>query len=168
MTQADVADTVRDKLFWRWYDFENFTVRELYAILALRQQIFIVEQQCPYFDCDGLDHTARHLVGWKNLGKSRRPLAYLRILPPTKKGDLPVIGRLLTHPKLRGKGTGKKLLILALEQTTLLYPGSSIRISAQHYLINFYTRFGFTPISDIYQEDGIPHIAMVRPGVNHF
>jgi len=170
MQQEDGLDTVikedGEKLIWQWYDFDNFTAQELYAILALRQQVFVVEQQCPYLDCDHLDQTARHLVGWQKHGKSHRPLAYLRLLAPGAKDDLPAIGRLLTHKELRGKGAGKKLLIQALEQTELLYPCFSVKISAQHYLVDFYMRFGFTPISDIYEEDGIPHITMIRPGLN--
>ena len=86
MRQEDGVDAVDgEKLIWQWYDFDSFTAQELYAILALRQQVFVVEQQCPYLDCDDLDQTARHLVGWEKPGKSRRPLAYLRLLPPGKK-----------------------------------------------------------------------------------
>ena len=73
-----------------------------------------------------------------------------------------VIGRLLTHEEIRGKGQGGKLLAQALQRIQDFMPGSSIRISAQYYLLNFYEDFGFSPVSEIYEEDGIPHIAMIH------
>ncbi|MFH0783790.1 MAG: GNAT family N-acetyltransferase [Pseudomonadota bacterium] len=148
------------ELNWQWYTFEDLSRQELYAILALRQQIFVVEQACAYLDCDDLDQRAWHLVGWQH----HRPLAYLRVILPEKVGELPVIGRLLSHREIRGKGIGGKLLTLALQQIQTKLPGSSIQISAQYYLLSFYKRFGFSPISEIYEEDGIPHISMIRSG----
>lgn len=150
------------QLNWQWYQFEDFHRRELYAILALRQEVFIVEQRCAYLDCDGLDEAAWHLVGWKMPGEGYCPLAYVRVLPPGTKNPLPVIGRLLTHPAIRRQGIAAHLLTQAINKIQGLYPGLSIRISAQHYLLNFYLRFGFVPVSEPYDEDGIAHIAMVR------
>lgn len=149
------------QLIWQWYTFKDFSVNELYTILALRQQVFVVEQKCAYCDCDGCDQDALHLVGWQKYEEHRRPLAYLRVILPNKEGEIPTIGRLLTHNDIRGKGIGEILLVLGLKKIQTLYPGSTVRISAQHYLLSFYKRFGFTPISNIYLEDGIPHITMI-------
>jgi ElaA protein len=150
------------ELYWQWYTLEEFSVQEIYAILALRQQVFVVEQKCPYLDCDGLDQGAWHLVGWQQTEKHRRPLAYLRVILPKNEGEIPAIGRLLTHKEIRGKGIGGTLLTQALQRIKNFMPGSSIRISAQYYLLGFYEDFGFSPVSKIYVEDGIPHIAMIH------
>ncbi len=150
------------QLNWQWYTFGNLSGHELYAILALRQQVFVVEQQCAYLDCDDLDQHAWHLVGWDTT-EIYRPLAYLRVILSEKGAEMPVIGRLLTHREIRGQKIGKTLLTLALQRIQASDPGSSVRISAQHYLLSFYERFGFSPVSDIYEEDGIPHILMIRP-----
>ncbi|MBU1567899.1 MAG: GNAT family N-acetyltransferase [Proteobacteria bacterium] len=149
------------ELNWQWYTFEDLSSEDLYAILTLRQQVFVVEQQCAYLDCDGLDQGALHLVGWQKIERHSNPLAYLRVILPKKEGEMPVIGRLLTHPEIRGKGAGETLLVLGLQRIQTIYTESSIRISAQHYLLDFYQRFGFAPVSDIYEEDGIPHISMI-------
>ncbi len=151
------------ELSWQWYTFEDFSTEELYAILALRQQVFIVEQKCAYLDCDQRDQGSFHLVGWQKTEGLSRPLAYLRVIVPKEEGEMAVIGRLLTHQEIRGKGVGETLLELGLQKIRTSYPGSSIRISAQHYLLSFYERFGFSPVSDLYKEDGIDHISMVCP-----
>jgi len=150
------------EIHWQWYTFEEFSVQELYAILVLRQQVFIVEQECAYLDCDGLDQCAWHLVGWRKTEKRRRPLAYLRVILPKSEGEIPVIGRLLTHKEIRGKGIGGTLLAKAMQRIKNSMPGAAIRISAQYYLLSFYEGFGFSPASEIYAEDGIPHIAMIH------
>jgi predicted GNAT family N-acyltransferase len=79
------------------------------------------------------------------------------------KNDMPVIGRLLTCPEFRGEGKGAALLAFALDRIEEIYPETSVRISAQHYLLGFYRKFGIYPVSEIFEEDGIPHITMVRP-----
>jgi ElaA protein len=150
------------KIVWRWYAFEELTGKELYAILALRQEVFVVEQQCPYLDCDGHDLDAWHLVG-RRTGDHTGPLAYLRVIPPHKQGDVPAIGRLLTHFSIRRTGVGRELLAEALGRIDTLYPGLPVRMSAQYYLLEFYQCFGFSPVSEVYDEDGLPHIAMIRP-----
>ncbi len=154
------------KLSWQWYTFEELSILELYAVLTLRQEVFVVEQHCAYLDCDGRDTRAWHLVGWSGSGKLRKPLGYLRVIPPEQDRELPVIGRLLTHKNIRGKRIGESLLQMALQQIQASMPGSSIRISAQHHLQKFYERFGFTPVSDVFLEDGIPHISMAHPGLD--
>lgn len=149
-------------LTWNWYRFDDLSVDELYAILALRQKVFVVEQQCPYLDCDGVDGKAHHLVGWQTTATSCQPMAYLRVIVPEEEGAPVRIGRLLTHPKIRGQGVGRELLRRALEWIEATLPEHAIAISAQHYLYHFYQAYGFVPVSDVYMEDGIPHLAMTR------
>lgn len=150
------------QLTWNWYRFDAFSVDELYAILALRQKVFVVEQRCPYLDCDGVDRKAHHLVGWQTTPLGCRPLAYLRVIVPEEEDVTVRIGRLLTHPKIRGQGVGRELLRRALNWIEATLPKQAIAISAQHYLRNFYQAYGFVPVSDVYLEDGIPHLAMIR------
>lgn len=147
---------------WKWYTFEELTTSVLYAILKLRQEIFIVEQQCAYLDCDGIDERAHHLVGWYDNNSDVKPFAYLRIISPAKEGELPAIGRLLTHPDFRVTGVGRLAMEKALLHLEKLYPGSPVRILAQEYLTQFYESLGFVIASDSYDEDGIPHVAMIR------
>lgn len=148
---------------WKLSTFEELSTEELYAILKLRQQVFVVEQQCVYQDCDGQDRNAHHLVGWHDRGEPPEPIAYLRVLYPKKEErKLPSIGRVLTHPNFRGKGVGKEIMERCLLSIEELYPESAVCISAQQYLTHFYESFGFRVSSDGYEEDGIPHIAMIR------
>lgn len=150
------------QLTWNWYRFDTLSVNELYAVLALRQQVFVVEQRCPYLDCDGADSKAQHLVGWQTTSEDCHPLAYLRVIVPEKAGAPVRIGRLLTHPTIRGQGVGRELLRRALEWIEATLPQQPIVISAQHHLCNFYRASGFVPVSDVYMEDGIPHLEMIR------
>lgn len=148
---------------WHWQRFEQLSSNELYAMLQIRQQVFAVEQDCVYQDLDGLDKTAWHLSGW-NITFLNPPelVAYLRVVFPSLKYNEPSIGRLLTMQTLRGTGLGKTLLKTALYNIQTEYPGQAVRISAQLYLQNFYTEFGFEKVSDPYEEDGIPHIEMLK------
>jgi ElaA protein len=154
--------TATIQLTWNWYRFDALNVYELYAILALRQKVFVVEQQCPYLDCDGVDSKAHHLVGWQTTPTCRRPMAYLRVIVPEQEGAPVRIGRLLTHPKIRGQGVGRELIRIALNWIEATMPKQAIAISAQHYLRHFYLTCGFVPVSEVYMEDGIPHLAMIR------
>ncbi len=147
---------------WKWYAFGEFSTKELYTILKLRQQVFIVEQQCAYLDCDGFDQNSYHLVGWHKSGPLSEPVAYLRIIPQKMQDKLPGVGRLLTHHEFRNKGIGREMLQRALNRLEEMYPGSPVRISAQMYLTGFYESMGFLPSSDWYDEDGIVHIEMIR------
>ncbi len=148
------------KINWRISTFKELTTEELYAILRLRQQIFVVEQQCIYQDCDGQDRNAHHLTGWHDSEEQPGLIAYLRILAPEEKHKKISIGRVLTHPKFRKKGVGREIMTRCLLSIKELYPESLVRISAQQYLIQFYESFGFRVTSDGYEEDGIPHIEM--------
>ena len=147
---------------WQWSRFDQLDGQAVYAMLEARQQVFILEQACLYADIDGIDRDAHHLLGWRNDGGRRELVAYLRCVPPGVKYAEPSLGRVLTSTAARGGGIGMTLLQQGLRQAEALYPGQRIRISAQLYLQAFYERFGFHAVSEPYDEDGIPHIEMLR------
>ncbi|MCP4338374.1 MAG: GNAT family N-acetyltransferase [Desulfobulbaceae bacterium] len=150
---------------WKVSTFGELTTDELYAILKLRQQVFIVEQQCVYQDCDGLDTKAHHLVGWYNIGELPEPIAYLRVIYPEEGSNSTSIGRFLIHPNFRGKGIAREMMAMCLQNIEKSSPKSAVCISAQQYLTHFYETFGFHVSSDGYEEDGIPHIGMTRNSI---
>lgn len=148
---------------WQRCSFQELTNVELYEVLAQRQKVFVLEQQCFYNDFDGLDFGAHHLVGWRRAGDGSRELvAYLRVLSPGAKYDEMSIGRVLTTQAARGTGAGRELLAQGIAYAEQLHPGHRIRIGAQQYLEAFYQSFGFKTISEPYDEDGIMHIDMLR------
>ena len=149
-------------LDWRWQSFEQLTGTELYEVLAARQNVFLLEQQCLYRDMDGLDQDAHHLLGWRTVAGRRRLTAYLRCLPPGAKYAEMSIGRVLTTSGCRGKGIGRELLATGIAHAERQHPNQRIQISAQLYLERFYTGFGFETVSDPYDEDGIMHVDMLR------
>jgi ElaA protein len=152
------------KYVWEFQSFAALTAPKLHEIYAARQAVFIVEQKCPYQDADAYDPLSHHLCGWSVTAEGQRELlAYLRIVPPDGVFVEPSIGRVITTAAGRGQGLGRELLRRGVAATVQLYPAQPIRISAQHYLELFYQRFGFVTVSDVYIEDGIPHIAMLRP-----
>lgn len=139
--------------------FTALNTVELYAFMQLRQEVFVVEQDCPYLDADGKDQSSWHLMGWRE----DQLVAYTRLVPRGISYPRHVsIGRVVTHSSVRGKGAGKKLMRESLIQIRTLFPNSSIKMSAQSYLIPFYESFGFKTIGAQYLEDGIPHIAMIK------
>jgi len=143
---------------WECKSFEELEILELYKILQLRNEVFVVEQNCPYQDCDGKDLKCYHLLGWENGNLA----AYTRLVPPgISYPDAASIGRVVTSPSARKKGIGKILMEKSIEQTQKLFPGSGIIISAQLYLKNFYESFSFLQSGEKYLEDDIPHIKMV-------
>ncbi len=143
---------------WTCKNFPDLTTGELYAILRLRNEVFIVEQNCPYMDLDNKDQDCYHLMGWKN----DQLIAYTRLLPPGLAYPQTSIGRVVSSPAARRTGIGRELMKASIEQCKILFGDTPIRIGAQLYLQEFYTSFGFTPCSDIYLEDGIRHIEMIR------
>ena len=147
---------------WQWSTYEDLSRDDLYAVLALRQEVFIIEQQCIYPDLDGIDLHAFHLMGWAEPEGKRQLLAYLRCVHPGVKYAELSLGRVLTAPAARGTGIGRAMMAEALRQTERVYPGQPIRISAQLYLEKFYGGFGFVSTSAPYDEDGIPHVEMLR------
>lgn len=145
-------------LEWKLKQFQLLTPEELYALMRLRQEVFIVEQNCAYLDADGKDEYCHHLSGFNSNGEL---IAYARIVPPGISYAEVSIGRVITSLKYRRGGFGKELMERAIEETGKLYPGA-IRIGAQKYLQRFYEGFGFKQEGEPYLEDGIPHIIMVR------
>lgn len=139
---------------WHVRAFAELSAPELYAIVNLRERVFVVEQKCVYLDADGLDPAARHL--WAERGG--KIIAYLRILPAGVKYDEIAIGRVVTAPEARGGGLGRELM----ERGIAAVGGAPIRLSAQAHLEAFYESLGFRRASEPYDEDGIPHVEMVR------
>jgi ElaA protein len=147
---------------WQWRSFAELANTELYEVLAQRQQVFVLEQQCLYNDFDGLDPGAHHLLGWRTAGARRELAAYLRCLAPGAKYAEMSLGRVLTTQAARGSGAGRELLGRGIELAERQHPGHRIRIGAQQYLERFYQGFGFETISAPYDEDGIMHVDMLR------
>jgi ElaA protein len=148
-------------LQWEVKTFQQLTVDQLFEVLQLRVDVFVVEQKCPYPELDQFDRHAetQHLSGRDEWGQL---LAYARILPPGLKYPEVSIGRFVVKAAAREKGVGHQLLRTALNIIQECWPGSTIRISAQEYLQRFYAQHDFTRVSDVYLEDGIPHVEMVR------
>lgn len=143
---------------WVLKKFDDLTPAELYAIMQLRNEVFVVEQTCAYQDADNKDLSCHHLMGWKD----NKLVAYSRILPPGLAYREPSIGRVVTSPSARGGGIGHKLMEKSIEKLYSLYGINPIKIGAQFYLLKFYTSLGFQQTSDIYLEDNIQHIEMVK------
>ena len=149
---------------WQLSRLPELSAADLYAALAARQVVFAVEQQCAYLDADGLDLDAWHLLGWAGDGPGRALACYLRILAPGARYAEPAIGRVLTTPAFRGTGLGRVLMEEGLARAARLFPGAPIRIAAQQRLEAFYASLGFRTVSAPFDEDGIPHVEMLRPG----
>ncbi len=143
---------------WQCKFFTELTTKELYGLMQLRSEVFVVEQDCVYLDADGKDENAWHLFALQN----DKIVACVRILSPGVSYDAPSIGRVCTHMSVRNQKIGKELMQRSIEQTEELFPGQPIRIGAQLYLLKFYTELGFVQDSEVYLEDGIEHIEMVR------
>ena len=145
---------------WQDLHHSDLTVHSLYAVLKLRCEVFVVEQTCPYQDIDGDDLVGenRHILGWRN----NELVAYARILKSDDELQPVVIGRVIVSEALRGEKIGQQLMSKALESCTRRWPEKPIYLGAQAHLQNFYGQFGFIPVTDIYEEDGIPHIGMAR------
>lgn len=139
--------------------FDSLTVTELYAVLRLRSEIFVVEQNCVFLDTDNKDLSCQHLM----LYHQKTLMAYARIVPAGLSFSEPSIGRIVTATAARGKGFGKQVVQLAIENCERLYGKRPIKIGAQLYLKTFYASFGFIKVGEVYDEDGIDHIDMIRP-----
>ena len=148
---------------WQWKRFADFAPAELYAVLAARAEVFVVEQSCAFNDLDGLDEHAWHLVGWVERDGARLLAAYLRLIEPGRKYAEPSIGRVLTTAAFRDSGLGRAAMLEGLARSALLYPGQAMRIGAQQRLQRFYEAMGFRAVSDPYPEDNIVHVDMLRP-----
>ncbi|WP_442587110.1 GNAT family N-acetyltransferase [Pedobacter sp. AW31-3R] len=141
--------------------FAALKPKELYEILRLRSEIFVVEQNCVFLDADNKDQYCQHLM----LYSGNELVAYARIVPEGLSYPEPSIGRIVSSNSVRGKGFGKQLVQLAIDNCIRLCGNKRIRIGAQLYLKGFYESFGFMAMGEIYDEDGIDHIEMIREAV---
>ncbi|NKB47226.1 MAG: GNAT family N-acetyltransferase [Legionellales bacterium] len=144
-------------LDWYWSDFNDLTLNQLYELLALRSQVFVVEQHCFYQDLDGQDQTSHHLLGYD----SQKILqAYLRCYPIDSHNI--TIGRVVIAATQRQQGIGKVLMTHAIDFCRQQYPNHRIVIHAQYRLIHFYQELQFTACSEPFDQAGILHIRMER------
>ncbi|OSN01623.1 MULTISPECIES: GNAT family N-acetyltransferase [Lonsdalea] len=143
---------------WRDWGVDDLTVQSLYEILRLRNQVFIVEQSCPYQDIDGQDLTPghRHIVACRH----GQLLAYARLLAPTPEREAVAIGRVIVSAEARGQKLGYLLMAQALSACSRHWPQRPCYLSAQAHLQDFYRQLGFVAVGEVYDEDGIPHIDM--------
>ncbi|QFY78001.1 GNAT family N-acetyltransferase [Alcaligenes faecalis] len=148
-------------LVFQWKRLDDLSTREMYTIIQAREAVFVVEQECAYQDVDGLDLDSWHL----SILKDGELAAYARVVEPGFKYEEPSIGRVLTLAKFRSLKIGYALVAEAIRFTEARYPGAGIRIGAQAHLQKFYGSLGFEPVGEIYDEDGIPHIDMVKAAV---
>jgi ElaA protein len=144
---------------WGWAHFRDLGPDDLYDIVVLRTAVFIVEQQSPFQDCDGVDRQSYHL--WTR-GGDGAVAAYLRVVPPGAKYAEPSLGRIATSAAARRTGLGRAVVREGIARVEAMYGIRSIRIGAQKYLTDFYEQLGFRPTGYEYDEDGIPHLEMLR------
>lgn len=142
---------------WECKSFNELSNFELYELLKLRSLVFVVEQNCVYQDIDDKDQKSFHLLGYHQ----NQLIACLRIIPPRLSYPEASIGRVVTHPDFRRKGLGIELMKIGIERTLSQFNTNTIKISAQCYLLKFYTDLGFNAIGKEYLEDNIPHIEMI-------
>ena len=144
-------------IIWKCKAFRDLSVYELYDIIRLRNEVFVVEQNCVFQDADNKDQHCYHLSGWTN----DKLIAYVRLVPPGISYDEPSIGRVVTSPLERRTGTGRLLMQRAIAECFKTFGEQNIRIGAQLYLKKFYESLRFRQVSDVYLEDNIPHIEML-------
>lgn len=147
-------------IHWQDLHHSELTVEALYALLKLRCEVFVVEQNCPYLDVDGDDLVGenRHLLGWRE----NQLVAYARILKSDDDLQPVVIGRVIVSSAVRGEKLGFTLMERAVGSCLQHWPQRALYLGAQAHLQKFYAHFGFEPVTDIYDEDGIPHVGMAR------
>ncbi|MDO5654930.1 MAG: GNAT family N-acetyltransferase [Flavobacteriaceae bacterium] len=145
-------------IVWHFKTFEELSVQELYEIVRLRIEVFVIEQNAAYQDCDRKDYVSFHLFGTLN----DEIVAYCRMIPAGVSYVEPCLGRVVTAARVRNEGYGKLMVELALEAMRNLFNTVECRISGQLYLQKFYESFGFEKVSDVYLEDNLPHIEMLR------
>lgn len=146
---------------WILQTFQELTVEQLFDLLKLRVDVFVVEQQCAYPELDEYDRhpETRHLSGRNEVGQL---VAYARILSPGLRYPEVNLGRFVVKADSRKQGIGHLLLQTALQELSCCWPKTPVKISAQDYLQKFYEQYGFIRKSDVYLEDGIPHVEMVK------
>ncbi len=145
-------------IVWKCKAFDNLTNLELYSIMHLRNEVFVVEQKCLFQDADNKDQQCFHLMGYID----SRLAAYARLVPAGVTYSYISIGRVITSPLFRKAGFGKALMQQAIEGCNRLFGKQTIKIGAQLYLKKFYESFGFKQTGKVYDEDGIDHIYMLK------
>ncbi|CUS47923.1 MAG: ElaA protein [Idiomarinaceae bacterium HL-53] len=138
---------------WEVKPFSELTAQELYEVFKLRQDVFIVEQTCPYPDIDGTDREWLHVLGWQH----NKLAAYARIRCPNDTYSQARIGRVVVAPFARGQQLGRSLMEYCMQYIQQAAPNAVIALGAQTYLLNFYQSLGFISVSETYLEDDIPH-----------
>ena len=147
-----------NNILWKIKTFQELTTAELYDIIKARIEVFVIEQNCPYADCDDTDQIALHLWAEQN----GDVVCYCRIFPENIKYAETSIGRVLTTKKGRGRNLGRQMMKYAVETIENRFQTPKIRISAQDYLVPFYQEFGFIATDKKYLEDDLPHTEMYR------
>ncbi|MCH8535101.1 MAG: GNAT family N-acetyltransferase [Flavobacteriaceae bacterium] len=143
---------------WKFLSFEDLSTAELYQLLQLRSEVFVVEQDCVYQDIDGLDQKAIHVLGYAD----QLVVAYARIFDSGVYFDEASIGRVIVKETYRSKELGHVLMKKSIAFIEQYFNSPKIRISAQQYLVKFYNYHGFKEVGEGYLEDGIPHINMIK------
>ena len=143
---------------WHLKKFELLTPYQLYSILQLRNEVFVVEQNCVFQDADDKDQNSYHLMGFDN----DRLVAYTRLVPPGEIYPEASVGRVVTSPKVRKSGAARELMKQSIDEVYNLFGIRPIKIGAQLYLKKFYESLGFQQIGEVYLEDGIEHIYMIK------
>ncbi len=146
------------RIFWQSHRFSNFQAPQLYQVLQARAQVFGIEQQSLYQDCDDLDQVSWHLIAWSG----EELAAYARVIDPACKYPEPALGRLLVVPNFRRQGLAQELVRRALLYGNHTFAGLGMRMTAQTYLIQFYQGFGFQVVSEEFLINEIPHVEMYR------
>ena len=144
---------------WKFCSYDDLTKKELHKLIILRQNVFIVEQNCPYQDADKKDFNSHHLMGYD---QNNKLIAYLRIVGPGVSYKEVSLGRILTHINYRGTGLGKETVKMGLQFAESIFGKVAIKISAQSHLVSFYKTFDFESTGKEYLEDDIPHTEMLR------
>jgi ElaA protein len=144
---------------WTWTPYAELSADALYELLALRQAVFVVEQNCPFLDADGLDPLAWHLAGHHD----GQLVAGMRVFGPGVLQPEAVIGRVVSAPHVRRAGFGKELLRVGLDRLEATFGPVPVYAGAQAWLQRFYEGFGFVVSGPGYDEDGIAHLPMIRP-----
>lgn len=146
------------QITWQCKHFNNLSVDELYSILQLRSEIFVVEQKCIFQDMDGVDKQSYHLMVWNH----EQLMAYIRLLPPGLSYSEQSIGRVVVKLKWTCYWPWKRIDGKSIAKSYELFGSKPIKIGAQLYLKKFYRSLGFEQCSEIYDEDGIDHIKMLK------
>ena len=145
------------KIQWYCKAFDELTANELYQVVRLRNEVFVVEQNCVFQDADNKDQECLHLMGWAEADLA----AYTRLAPPGYIYEEASIGRVVTSPGYRRKGLGHELMQRSIDVCMSYFGRTNIKLGAQFYLKEFYSSFGFVPVGETYIEDGIKHIYML-------